>query len=152
MKNILSFLSKKKYLSLIKYNKNIQNKLNISLNDYREYNQIEIEIIPIKNNISWNIINFKEENKEHYHIYFDNQLKEINYISSKDNISKIKIIINYEIKSFEGLFKNCDYISTISFNKFNRKGITNMSRMFEGCSKIININFIKFKTSKVKYM
>ena len=62
-------------MSLIKYNKNIQNKLNISLNDYREYNQIEIEIIPIKNNISWNIINFKEENKEHYHIYFDNQLK-----------------------------------------------------------------------------
>ena len=131
LKNILSFLTQKKFLSLVKFNKMIQKKLAVSIIDYREYNQIEIEIIPIKNNISGKVINFKEENKEHYHIYFDNERKEINYISSENNISKIKIIINFEIKSFEDLFRNCDYIRSISFNKFNRKDITNMSFMFK---------------------
>ena len=103
LKNILSFLTPKKYLSLIKYNKKIQNKLDKSIIDYREYNQIEIEVIPIKDKFSGNFINFKEENKEYYHIYFDNQIKEINYLSLDYNVSKIKIIIDCEIKSFEGI-------------------------------------------------
>ena len=149
LKNILSFLSQKKFLSLIKYNKKIQNKLDKSIIDYREYNQIEIEITPIKNNFSGKVINFKEENKEYYYIYFDNQIKEINYVSSKDNISKIKIIIDFEIKSLEGLFEKCDYISMISFHKFNRKDINNISCMFKRCSNLISINFSKFNTSKV---
>ena len=149
LKNILSFLAQKKFLSLIKYNKKIQNKLDKSIIDYREYNQIEIEITPIKNNFSGKVINFKEENKEYYYIYFDNQIKEINYISSKDNISKIKIIIDFEIKSLEGLFEKCDYISMISFHKFNRKDINNISCMFKRCSNLISINFSKFNTSKV---
>ena len=152
LKNILSFLAQKKFLILIKYNKKIQNKLDKSIIDYREYNQIEIEITPIKNNFSGKVINFKEENKEYYHIYFNNQIKEINYVSSKDNVSKIKIIIDFEIKSFKGLFEDCEYISSIYFIKFNRKDITDMSHMFKGCINLINIDFSNFNTSKVKYM
>ena len=47
-KNIIIW-KKNGFLKIIKYNKNIQNKLNISINDYKEYNHIEIEIIPINN-------------------------------------------------------------------------------------------------------
>ena len=152
LKNILSFLKPKKYLSLIKYNKEIQKKLCKSIIDYREYNQIEIEIIPIKDDFSGKVINLINENNEYFHIYFDSKRKKTNYISSKDNVSKIKIIIDFEIKSFKGLFEDCEYISSIYFIKFNRKDITDMSHMFKGCINLINIDFSNFNTSKVKYM
>ena len=149
LKKILLFLEPKKYLSLIKYNKEIQKKMNISIKDYKEYNQIEIEVTSINNNFSGKVIDFYEENKEYYHIYFDYERKKENFISSKDNISKIKIIIDCEIKSLEGLFKNCNYISDVNFIKFKRKDINNMSYMFSGCKFLININFSKFNTSGV---
>ena len=152
LKNILLFLKPKKYLSLIKYNKEIQKKLCKSIIDYREYNQIEIEIIPIKDDFSGKVINLINENNEYFHIYFDSKRKKTNYISSKDNVSKIKIIIDFEIKSFYGLFEDCEYISSIYFIKFNRKDITDMSHMFKGCINLINIDFSNFNTSKVKYM
>ena len=75
LKKILLFLEPKKYLSLIKYNKEIQKKMNISIKDYKEYNQIEIEVTSINNNFSGKVIDFYEENKEYYHIYFDYERK-----------------------------------------------------------------------------
>ena len=149
IKNILNSLEQKLYLKLIKYNKKIQKKLNFSIKDYKEYNQIEIEITPVKNNISGNFINIEKNNKSFFHIYFDNKRKRRNYISVKDNISKIKIIIDYEIKSFKKLFDNCHCISNINFIKFNRNDIKDMSFMFNGCINLININFSNFKTDKV---
>ena len=55
-KYILQFifdnLSKRKSLNFIKYNKNIQNKIDININDYKEfseiYSSIEMEIIQIQ--------------------------------------------------------------------------------------------------------
>ena len=45
-------LTQKKSLEIIKYNNNIKRRLNININDYKEYSEtyssIEIEIIPIK--------------------------------------------------------------------------------------------------------
>ena len=38
----------KKKLEIVKYNKKIQNRINLSVNDYKEYCEIEIEIIPTK--------------------------------------------------------------------------------------------------------
>ena len=39
---------KKKKLKIVKYNKRIQNRLNLDVKDYKEYCEVEIEIIPIK--------------------------------------------------------------------------------------------------------
>ena len=43
-------MTKKKKLEIVKYNKRIQNRLNLSIKDYKEYSEtyssIEIEIIP----------------------------------------------------------------------------------------------------------
>ena len=44
MKKIIANLKVNKNLQLMKYNKTIQNKLNISILDYKKYNEIEIEI------------------------------------------------------------------------------------------------------------
>ena len=37
--------------------------------------------------------------------------------------NKIKIIIDYKIKSFKSLFEKCKYINSIIFKKFNRINI-----------------------------
>ena len=42
-------MTKKKKLEIVKYNKRIQNRLNLDVKDYKEYCEIEIEIIPTKN-------------------------------------------------------------------------------------------------------
>ena len=53
LKKLFYNLLKKKSLDIIKYNKNIQKRINISIKDYKEYSEIyssiEIEIKPIKN-------------------------------------------------------------------------------------------------------
>ena len=66
-------LNKNKYLELIKYNKKIQNKLDISLEDYKEYNQIEIDLRPISNYGSNDIfINVSDNEKQYIHIFLNN--------------------------------------------------------------------------------
>ena len=48
---IFNYLSRIKSLSVIKNNKEIQNRLHITIEDYKQYNLIEIEVIPLKNKI-----------------------------------------------------------------------------------------------------
>ena len=115
LQQIFDIIQKNKSLEIIKYNKMIQNRIDISINDYKEYSEIyssiEIEIIPAENK-EGQFINFKKEDENYYHIYFDNNTEEIkrNILNKGDKISKIKIIIDYPIKSFENLFKECTSI------------------------------------------
>ena len=127
-------LEKKKKLNMIKYNKNMKKKI-----DYKKYSEkytpIEIEIRPVNNKYG-QFINYRIGIVDLYHhIYFNNNKEEIkrNYIYEGEQINKIKIIIDYQIKSFENLFYNCDCIESIKFKKFYRKNINNMSCMFSGC-------------------
>lgn len=153
------YLKKKTYLLLIKNNKSLQKVLNISLNDYKKYsNQIEIDLIPIDKeqlkegkNI---LINYDEKDKCFFHIYFNNETKEEdrNFIIKDDNIEKIKIIIDENIKSIKGLFKNCSCLKEINFIKFNRKDFTDMSNIFNGCESLVKLNISKVKTDNVIYM
>ena len=55
IKNISKNLKQIIYLNLIKYNKKLQKKFDISLKDYKSFKEIEIEIIPRYNKISQNI-------------------------------------------------------------------------------------------------
>ena len=121
-KKIFNNLYKNKILDLIKYNKKIQKRLNIDINDFKNYNElIEIEIIPVKNDISFSqFINIsKEKDENYYHIYFDDDTSEIkrNYLIEEDNVSTIKIIIDNIIISFNELFKECNCIESIYFKK-----------------------------------
>ena len=61
-------------------------------------------------------ININEEDKNYFHIYFNNnKKKEIKNTSLNinDNVSKISINIDYQIKSFSELFYNCKCIESI---------------------------------------
>ena len=113
------------------------------------YNKIEImvEIDNIPSDISENIkfINLSKKDEAYYHIYFNDNTNEVknNYFSKEDNISKVKIIVDPEIKSLNSLFQTCSHINKISFIRFNRKDITDMSCMFDECSSLKEINFTK---------
>ena len=53
LQKLFNNLLRKKFLDIIKYNKNIKNRMNINIKDYKEYSEsyssIEIEIKPVKN-------------------------------------------------------------------------------------------------------
>ena len=157
-KKIYDIIPKKKKLVIVKYNKRIQNLLNLSTKDYKEYSEtltpIEMEIIPTKGKYD-RFININKKNKKYYHIYFNDNKEEIKYkyeIKEGDKVTKVKIIIDYQVKSFNGLFYKCDCIESINFKKFYRNNITDMSFMFWGCSSLKELNLTNFNTNKVKDM
>ena len=158
LQKIFDILTTKKSLNIMKFNKYIKNKLNVTLDNYKKYCEInlsiEIKEIPdYKNKI--NFININDKNEEKYfHIYFDDNNEEIKrtYTNKEDKVSKINIIIDYQVKSFKGLFKDCDYIKSISFNNFNRDNINDMSEMFYFCDSLTILNLSNFNTTNVNSM
>ena len=155
LKLIFQNIKQNQYLELIKYNKNIQNKLDKSLEDYKEYSRIEIDLRPIINYAVDNkFINLNDNEKQYIHIFFNNNKKERKscILQAKPKIQKIKIKLDYEIKSLKGLFKNCQCLEEINFIKFNRKDIIDMSEMFNGCKNLNKINLLNMNTGKVNNM
>ena len=151
LSQIFDILMMSKTLNIIRYNKEIKNKLKRKLLDYKnEYEKIVIEIIP-KDNEYGTFINFSPKKKSFYHFYFDgnNKMIDRNFIKKDEKVSKIKIIIDNKVKSFYQLFTNCKCIKRINFIKFNRNNIGNMNKMFKGCSSLENINFSDFNTDNV---
>ena len=67
---IFDNLEKKRRLEIIKNNKNMKRRINLNINDYKEYSEkyssIEIEIKTV-NNKSGKFINIKEKDKKYYH-------------------------------------------------------------------------------------
>ena len=125
----------------------------MSVNDYKEYCEIEIEIIPKKGKYG-KFIHINKNNKLYYLIYFNDNKEEIinKYkIKERDKVEKIKIIIDYQIKSFEKLFYKCCFES-INFKKFYRNNVINMSWMFSLCSSLKEINLSNFNTNNVTDM
>ena len=118
LQQIFEQLHKRILLATIKYNKEIIRKLNISSKEYKQYSEIEIEIIPKGYGRFINITNKDEE--KYFHVYFDNDKKEQcrNFFDDGERIKKIKIIIDYPVKSFNKLFYYCNYMKQISFKRF----------------------------------
>ena len=157
LQKVFNNIEKKKLLNIVKYNKNIKKRINININDFKEYSEkyssIEIEIKLINNKYS-KFINIKDEDEKYYHIYLNNNKEEIkmNNINKDEEIKIIKIIIDYQVKSFEELFDSCDCIESIYFKKFYRNNITNMNYMFYGCSSLKELNLNNFNTNNVTDM
>ena len=159
---IFNHFHPKNKLNIIKYNKNFQNKLNININDYNEYLQIYspiiIELTPKENSFGKFININKSKDDSFFHIYYNNKKKEIkkpkkNFLKEKDkNIKKIKIKIDYQIKSFHQLFTDCKCIESINFTKFFRNNIINMNAMFQYCSSLKELNLSNFITNNVTNM
>ena len=158
LKKIFFNLKKGKFLNIIKYNNKLKNRLDITINNFKEYSElfspIEIEIIPIKNK-NCEFIKYYQQNENLYHIYFnDNKNEEIkrNFLKEDDKVNKITVIIDYEVKSFYNLFSRCNNIESIHFKKFYRNNINNMNGIFDGCYSMKKLNLSSFNTDNVTNM
>ena len=78
LKKIFDYLQRDIFLGIIKYNKKIQKRFNISIDDYKNYfSDIEIEIIPKKDIYDRDkFINYEKEEESFYHIYFNDNKSE----------------------------------------------------------------------------
>ena len=157
LQKIFDIIPKNKHLAIIRYNKKLQKRLDLSINNYKDYTElytsIEIEI-KIANNKYGKFINISDSDKEYYHIYFDDNKEEIkkSYLNKKDKVSKIKIIIDHQVKSFKKLFYDCYFIESIYFKKFYRNNITDMSSMFYICKSLKELDLSNFNTINVANM
>ena len=154
LKQLFNYAQKNIMLKMIKYNKQLQKNLDISIKDYEKYYKIEIELIPAKH-IYGTFINIsKQEDEPYFHIYFNDNPNRIRryYFNKKDKVIKIRIIIDYSVKSFNELFYNCSSIESINFINFERNNIINMSRLFCGCSSLKELNLTSFNTENVTDM
>ena len=102
------FLGKK--LQIFKYNKSLHNKLDLTINDFKEFSEkVEIEIIPIEGGFD-KFINIPEKDERYYHIYFNDSYEEIKgeYFLNlqNENVKRIRIIIDIQVTSFNELFKS----------------------------------------------
>ena len=99
-------------------------------------------------------INISDEEKEYYHIYFDNSIEEIkrNFLKDNEKFKVIRIIINYQVKSLKELFNDCKCINSIFFKKFYRNNIIDMCGMFSECSLLKELNISNFNTNNVTDM
>ena len=83
LKRIFNNVVKTKYFNIIKYNKQLQKKLNLIIDDYEDNcllkKIIEIELKTADNEYG-KFINISDKKKEYYHIYFDNSKKKLKNI------------------------------------------------------------------------
>ena len=109
--------------------------------------------MPVKNRYG-KFINIQNDEVKYYHIYFDNNKEEIkrNYLNVIEGIKIIKIVIDYQVKSFLDLFASCESIESINFKKFYRNNIDNMKGMFFKCSSLKELNLSNFNTKNVTDM
>lgn len=151
LKIIFHKLKYYKLLNIIKYNKNIQNKLNLDIRDYKECcdknSETEIEIIPVKgqcgiffNNLHGNFLYLYDwvfESGQFQFIFFkknekgkdeqikdDKKIKELTSslkISKEDKISKILLVIKYKIETYQNLFHSCNIIKSIKVKNKSKK-------------------------------
>ena len=65
-KKIISFMKRNKSLVIMKYNKKLQKRLNISINDYKEYSEVEIELkLAYGKSGKFKFINIPDKDKEY---------------------------------------------------------------------------------------
>ena len=95
LKKIFNNILKIKSLEIVRWNKKIQNRLNLDIKYYKEYSEkftdIEIEIIPCINQYG-SFINIRENEKLFYHIYFNDNKEEIKNkysINEEDGITNM---------------------------------------------------------------
>ena len=143
-------LSRKTLLNMIRYNKQLQRKLNIELKDYEAYLQTEIELNFVQSYSNLEPINFINYvgDKNYYHIFYNDSEQEG---KKEENIRKIRIIIDRYIKSFKKLFYRCE-AKEINIIKCNRKDIINMNSMFKECRFLKKLNISNLETEKVTNM
>ena len=148
-KKIFNRVPEIKFLKIIQHNKKFMSLMDKNINDYKKYSNTVIEIFPLPNHFG-KFINI--ENPAYFHIYFNDMNNERitrNIIYYWEEIYKITIVIDYSLKSFEELFKDCELIYEIKFIKCNRKDRIDINKMFYGCKSLKKLDLSKFNATNL---
>ena len=96
-------------------------------------------------------IYLNSENCDFIHFYFNNKTEEqkLPFDNIVEKINKVKIVMEYNIKSFGYLFNHCKKIKEIKINKFHRNNIIDMQYMFSNCSSLTNLDISKLSSDNV---
>ena len=81
IQKFFGYMTERKSLETIRYNKSIQKRINININHYKAYSEtktsIELDILPM-NGECGKFININEEDKKYIHIYLNDNKKKRN--------------------------------------------------------------------------
>ena len=152
LKQIFQNLHETALLKIIQYNKILQDKFGITIDNYIKHSKIEIEL-EIYNYTK--IINLDGKNSSYFHIYYNGsqfESKETYSFEENGKPPSVKIVIDYEQNSLSELFKYCEGIKKIKFVKFYRKNIIDMTSLFYKCSGLEEVDFSHFNTEHVEKM
>ena len=155
LKQIFDMLNRKTMLKIINYCKKIQQRIEITIEDFIELCKVEIEVMPNDLYVGdIRLINIPADMKSYCHIFIDDDPKEYfsETIPREKVVKKVKIILDYQMVNFEHLFKLCGSFKYIHFKRFKRNDITTMNDMFKGCIGLKEINFEQFNTENVRDM
>ena len=130
LKKIFNNLSQRNHLAIVKNNKYFQSRLNITINDFKKFCIIEVELTLIKGQNEYERDNKEKKDKYHFINIEKNKKPYFHIIFDKNDNRKINIKIDNEVKSLKELFYFCNDIESIKFIKFNIPNITDMSFMF----------------------
>ena len=146
IQNVLNFLTLKKQLKIMKYNKQLQERSQYSLKDYKDFYYVEFEIIPVEylqkkeifvNNTKPVDISFTKLNNEIIH-------SKNNFLAPGHEVKKINISFSSVDFTFSRLFYDCACIKEIKILKFHRDDVKDMSYMFYACKNLKKINFCSY--------
>ena len=76
LSKIFDYLKKTKSLKIIKYNKKVQGRLNITISNFKEISQTEIIVIPCHDKFGRFINIFNKKFEKYFHIYFNDSKEE----------------------------------------------------------------------------
>jgi surface protein len=171
LKQIFSLLNEYINLKLLNYNRKLQEKLEIDINDYISYNLIKIELIvnPLEYEKE-KFINIQLKNEKNYDFNFydeaDNKIErqkknfiygllfgeDYDTIDKKDNIHKILVCINNKIKDINGLFQKIGCLKEINFLNCKRLNLFNLEKLFLNCNNLIKLNLANMETKNILNM
>ena len=99
---------------------------------------------------------FNKEGRYFIKYYFDETIDDLSSMfyncPSLYKVNTISFSDNNKIKNISKMFEKCNYLKEIDLKNFKTKNVTDMSHMFSQCNSLEKINLSKFNTHNVKNM
>ena len=74
-------------------------------------------------------------------------------MTNLDSISNIEYLVTDSVTNMQRMFEGCSKVSSLDLNGFNTANVTDMSYMFKDCSALTNLRTnISFNTTNVTNM
>ena len=155
---LFTYIKKDLLYKIVKYNKKLQTKINLSLKDYKMFSKIMIELHMSKYIFDTELfINFEQQYRPYYHIYFNDKKVEENFPINLNmsNFESLKYFIRSKITNkkkeiIQGYFFKKNNVKTIKIVIDDK--VKSLKGLFKNCRCYKEINFINFNRKNIEDM